>query len=174
LDDSKAGTKLVTLGDMAKGRKKIPTKIKEMQGTLTPGRYLENEMEVTSLAEIPSAPAYLNELGKLEWNTVASELHAKGMLHFVDLALLSAYCNEMATYLEASEILNRDGKVERTYRDDGRVRSSKLKPENKIARDALISALKLATQFGFTPSARASIPQPKLPENSDDEFNFFN
>lgn len=155
-----------------RGRKKKPTKIKELQGTLTPGRYLENEMQVTQVKDIPSAPEYLTELGKLEWQNVTKELHQKDMLHLVDLALLSAYCNEMSTYLEASEIINKQGKVERTYRDDGRLRSSKLKPEVKVARDALQSALKIATQFGFTPSSRASIPQPDIKEQ-DDDFNFF-
>ena len=157
---------------MSRGRKKIPTKIKEMQGTLTKSRVLENEMEVRRVSQIPQAPEYLSELGKLEWNIVTEELSIKNMLHIVDLALLSAYCNEMATYLEASEILNKEGKVERTYRDDGRLRSSKLKPENRIARDSLAAALKIATQFGFTPSSRASIPQPEQKQEQDD-FNFF-
>jgi len=155
-----------------RGRKKIPTKIKEMQGTLTKSRTLENEMQVRHVAQIPDPPAYLTEKGKLEWNTVTEELETKGMLHIVDLALLSAYCNEMATYLEASEVLNTQGKVERTYRDDGRLRSSKLRPENKIARDSLAAALKIATQFGFTPSSRASIPQGDKKETTD-EYNFF-
>ena len=157
---------------MSRGRKKIPTKIKEMQGTLTKSRVLENEMEVRRVSQIPKAPEYLSELGKLEWNIVTEELSIKNMLHIVDLALLSAYCNEISTYLEASEILNKKGKVERTYRDDGRLRSSKLKPENRIARDSLAAALKIATQFGFTPSSRASIPQPDQKETQDD-FNFF-
>jgi len=157
---------------MAKGRKKIPTKIKEMQGTVSKSRILENEMQVSTLSVVPDPPAYLSDLGKLEWTTVATELLSKNMLHIVDVALLSAYCNEMATYIEAISLLNSEGKVERTYRDDGRLRSSKLRPENKIARDALASALKLATQFGFTPSARASIPQPDIQVN-DDDFNFF-
>ena len=143
-----------------------------MQGTLTKSRVLENEMEVRRVSQIPKAPEYLSELGKLEWNIVTEELSIKNMLHIVDLALLSAYCNEISTYLEASEILNKKGKVERTYRDDGRLRSSKLKPENRIARDSLAAALKIATQFGFTPSSRASIPQPDQKETQDD-FNFF-
>lgn len=157
---------------MGRGRKKIPTKIKEMQGTLTPGRYLENEMKATTVNEVPSAPEYLNEKGKTEWTLVATELYNKGMLHLVDVALLSAYCNEMGMYLEAAEVINKEGSVERTYRN-GKPSGSKLKPELKIARDALAAALKLATQFGFTPSARASIPQPDTKESSED-FNFFN
>ena len=157
---------------MGRGRKKIPTKIKEMQGTLTPGRYLENEMQVELVDKVPTPPDYLNEKGKVEWNLVTLELHSKGMLHFVDLDLLSAYCNEMGIYLESSEYLKENGSVERTYRD-GKMYSSKLRPEVKIARDALAAALKLATQFGFTPSSRASIPQPGAKESNDDEYQFF-
>ena len=38
---------------MGKGRKKLPTKIKEMQGTITPSRIIENEMMVDVVTEIP-------------------------------------------------------------------------------------------------------------------------
>ena len=41
-----------------------------------------------------------------------------------------------------------------------------------IANDALDRALKIATQFGFTPSARSSISQPTLIQNNT-EYNFF-
>ena len=153
------------------GRKKKPTQIKKLQGTLTPGRYLENEMQVAAAEEIPSAPVYLNEKAKLEWQIVATELYHKNMLHLVDMSLLSAYCNEIGIYLEASEYINEHGTVERTYRH-GKMYSSKIRPEAKVARDALANAIKLATQFGFTPSSRASIPQPEITED-EDEFKFF-
>jgi P27 family predicted phage terminase small subunit len=158
---------------MGKGRKKIPTAIKKAQGTLVKSRTLENEMQVTQLEFIPEAPDYLGEFAKLEWETVATELAAKHMLHLVDLGLLSAYCNEMGIYLECYEKLNKEGSVERTYDKDGRLRASKTKPEVTIARNALDRALKLAVQFGFTPSARASIPQPEVPGNNNEDYDFF-
>ena len=41
-----------------------------------------------------------------------------------------------------------------------------LNPYQKIAKDALASALKLATQFGLTPVARASISSPTVNNNT--------
>tara|TARA_R110000824_G_scaffold372075_1_gene561915 strand:- start:6209 stop:6685 length:477 start_codon:yes stop_codon:yes gene_type:complete len=157
---------------MGQGRKKIPTAIKAAQGTLVKARTLPNEMEVERIDFIPEAPDYLNEEGKDEWATVAHELQSKQMLHVVDLALLSAYCNEMGIYLKCSKQVNKEGAIERTYDAEGRVRASKMKPEVIMARNSLDRALKLATQFGFTPSSRASIPQPNISKQSDD-FNFF-
>ena len=49
---------------MGKGRKKLPTKIKEMQGTITPSRIIENEMMVDVVTEIPEPPNWLSEIGK--------------------------------------------------------------------------------------------------------------
>ena len=153
------------------GRKKVPTKIKELQGTLAKTRTLANEMQVTSVKEVPAPPSYLSKDGKLEWKIVCTELFNKGMLHLVDMSLLSAYCNEMGSYLEYSAYINEHGAVERTYRN-GKVFGSKLRPEARIARDSLAAALKIATQFGFTPASRASIPQPEIKEE-EDEFKFF-
>jgi P27 family predicted phage terminase small subunit len=158
---------------MGKGRKKIPTAIKKAQGTLVKSRTLENEMQVEQINFIPEPPDYLNEFGRMEWQTVACELLEKQMLHMVDLALLSAYCNEMGIYLECYNKINKEGAIERTYDKDGRLRASKAKPEIAMARNALDRALKIAVQFGFTPSSRASIPQPEINENKAEDYDFF-
>ncbi len=157
---------------MGKGRKKIPTEIKKLQGTLVKSRTLENEMTVEQINFIPEAPDFLNDYGAAEWSTVATELQSKNMLYLVDLSLLAAYCNEMGTYLECMEKVNKEGKIERTFDAEGRVRASKMKPEVILARNCLDRALKLATQFGFTPSSRASIPQPEVNTKTDD-YDFF-
>ena len=39
--------------------------------------------------------------------------------------------------------------------------------------NALQNAMKIATQFGFTPSSRASLSMPDQDEESTDDFNFF-
>jgi len=94
------------------------------------------------------------------------------MLHSVDLGMLSSYCREMGIYFEMVEQL-KAGQVERTYDKDGRLRASKLKPEVKIARDSLDRAIKLAVQFGFTPSSRASIQMPEQNKKVENKYDFF-
>ena len=59
---------------MGKGRKKIPTKLKEMQGTAVPCRTLDNEMQVDKVNKIPEPPAWLSEIGKQEWVKVTNQL----------------------------------------------------------------------------------------------------
>lgn len=155
-----------------KGRKKIPTALKKMKGTDRKDRELENEMIVSHVISMPDPPLFLNEFGAAEWHKVTNELANLSMLHSVDLGMLSSYCREMGIYFEMVEEL-KAGQVERTYDKDGRLRASKLKPEVKIARDSLDRAIKLAVQFGFTPSSRASIQMPEQKKKVENKYDFF-
>tara|TARA_R110000824_G_scaffold119224_1_gene273199 strand:+ start:2058 stop:2534 length:477 start_codon:yes stop_codon:yes gene_type:complete len=157
---------------MGQGRKRKPTKIKELQGTLKGERVLENEMQVSLVSQIPFAPDWLTEIGVEEWNNVCSELHGKGMLHQIDLRLIEAYCNAMALHIETEILLREKGRIQVFKNPDGTVKHTQAIPYQKIANDALDRALKLATQFGLTPSARTSIQQPTLIQQNN-EYNFF-
>lgn len=157
---------------MGKGRKRTPTKIKELQGTLKAERVLENEMQVSLVSEIPFAPEWLTEIGSQEWNNVCSELHGKGMLHHIDLRLIEAYCNAMALHIETEMMLRDKGRIQVFKNPDGTIKHTQSVPFQKIANDALDRALKLATQFGLTPSARTTIQQPTLIQQNN-EYNFF-
>ena len=143
-----------------KGRPPKPTRLKQMAGTDQPCRIMPNEMEVSRLLNIPDPPMQLSELGLREWDNITNELHAKQMLHLVDLALVAAYCNEMALYIESEKILLK-GRIDEFYNDEGALIRRQAKPEQKIAKDALAAALKIAAQFGLTPSARTRISMPK-------------
>ena len=143
-----------------KGRPPKPTRLKQMAGTDQPCRIMPNEMEVSRLLNIPDPPMALSELGLREWDNITNELHGKQMLHLVDLALVAAYCNEMALYIESEKILFK-GRIDEFYNDEGVLLKRTAKPEQKIAKDALAAALKLAAQFGLTPSARTRISMPQ-------------
>ena len=157
---------------MARGRKKLPTKIKELQGTLKTERVIENEMTVALVPEIPNPPEWLTEIGKEEWLKVCGELFHKRMLHQIDLRLIEAYCNAMALHIETEMMLREKGRIQVFKNEDGSIKHTQSVPFQKIANDALDRALKLATQFGFTPSARTSIQQPTLIQQNN-EYNFF-
>jgi len=155
-----------------KGRKKIPTKVKELKGTLEKSRLVNNEMETTQVIKMPEAPTFLNEHGAAEWHLVTNELANIKMLHLTDLSILSAYCNEMGIYHEVAKRLG-GNYTERTYDKDGKLRASKIAPDYKIMQNALQNAIKIATQFGFTPSSRSSLSMPNQEEEQTDDFNFF-
>jgi len=114
----------------------------------------------------------LSKTGKEQWVLVTNELFTLGMLYNVDLALVEAYCNSIALHLETEKILHETGRIQ-IYRDeDGRIKHSQIVPLVTVSKQALSDAIKLATQFGFTPSARTKISAERPLENKD-EYNFF-
>ena len=146
---------------MGKGRPPKPTRLKQMAGTDQPCRIIPNEMEVSLLANIPEAPMPLNEYGQREYEIVCAELYSKKMLHLVDLSLVTAYANEMGLYVEMEQKLKTQGRIDEFYNDENQLTKRQAKPEQRIANDALAKALKIACQFGLTPSCRTRISMPE-------------
>jgi len=151
---------------MGKGRKKLPTAMKEMQGTLEKSRVLENEMQVDLVSHLPEAPELLSTIGVEEWYKVTSQLFNLKMLHYIDLRLIESYCNEMALYIECESELRKNGRVDIFKNTNGDIIRSQAKPYVKMKNDALNNALKLAAQFGLTPVARANISAPVTTNNT--------
>tara|TARA_R100000656_G_scaffold81756_1_gene59802 strand:+ start:1220 stop:1696 length:477 start_codon:yes stop_codon:yes gene_type:complete len=157
---------------MTKGRKRKPTRVKELQGTLRPGRVVKNEMQVALVEELPAPAEWLSTIAKEEWNKVCSELFNKKMLHQIDLRLIEAYCNAIALHIETEIMLREKGRIAVYKNEDGSLKHAQAVPFQKIANEALERALRLATQFGITPSSRTSISQPTYIQNNN-AFNFF-
>ena len=157
---------------MGKGRKKIPTKLKKMQGTERNCRVLENEMEVDLVSKLPQAPEWLSEIGKKEWNKVTNQLFNLEMLYSVDLKLIEAYCNEISLYIECEIKLRKENRIDEFQNSQGDLLRRQASPLLKIKNDALNNSLKLATQFGLTPVARASISAP-VTNNNTQINNYF-
>lgn len=157
---------------MSRGRKKLPTEIKERRGTLKKERELDNQMEVQKVSVPPEAPLWLSDIAKEEWKKVCNELYNKQMLHHVDLRLIEAYCNAIALHIETEILLREKGRVQVFKNEDGSIKYAQSVPYQKIANDALDKALKIATQFGFTPSSRTNIQQPTYIQQNN-EYNFF-
>ena len=157
---------------MGQGRKKTPTVIKKMQGTARADRILENEMLVDLLHDLPDAPDLLSTIGAEEWYKVTSQLLNLKMLHTVDLRMIEAYCNEMSLYIECEIDLRKNGRIDIFKNSNGDIIRTQAKPFVKIKNDALNNALKLACQFGLTPSARSNISAP-LTTNNTQINNYF-
>ena len=143
-----------------------------MQGTTEKSREVENEMQVELCSSLPDAPDLLSEIGKGEWVKVTQQLYNLQMLHSVDLRLVEAYCNEISLYIETEQMLRDKGRIQVFKNSDGSLKHAQAVPYQKIAKDALNMALKLATQFGLTPVARASISAPTVNNNTQIN-NFF-
>jgi P27 family predicted phage terminase small subunit len=117
-------------------------------------------MQPSQLASIPAAPEELNQRGQQAWYVAVGELQKLGMLHAVDLPLLQAYCREVQRMHEADYYVRTQGTVLKAKNKGGSEYYLK-NPWLGIYNDALGQANRLATQFGFTPSARTRITAPK-------------
>tara|TARA_Y100001973_G_scaffold85962_1_gene128485 strand:- start:938 stop:1414 length:477 start_codon:yes stop_codon:yes gene_type:complete len=157
---------------MKAGRKRIPTKIKELQGTVEKSRLTKNEMQAELCQSIPPTPQWLSEIGAKEWLNVTTELFNKQMLYKVDLPLISAYANKMALHIETEMMLRDKGRIQVFKNDDGSIKYMQQVPYQSISDRALEQALKLASHFGLTPSSRTTIAQPNVVTNNT-QYNFF-
>ena len=82
------------------------------------------------------------------------------------------FMDAMALHIETEMMLREKGRIQVFKNPDGTIKHTQAIPYQKIANDALDRALKLATQFGLTPSSRTSIQQPNLIQQNN-EYNFF-
>ena len=151
---------------MGKGRKKTPTVLKEMQGTVRADRVLENEMIVDLVSELPEAPELLSTIGIAEWYKITSQLFHLKMLHTVDLRIIESYCNEIALYIECETDLRKNGRVDIFKNSNGDIIRSQAKPQVKMKNDALANALRIASLFGISPVSRANISAPTVSNNT--------
>tara|TARA_B100000519_G_C13913127_1_gene283123 strand:+ start:61 stop:531 length:471 start_codon:yes stop_codon:yes gene_type:complete len=154
------------------GRKKVPTRMKELRGTTRKDRLVKNEMQVSLISEIPDPPQWLSDLGKIEWQKVCNELHGKQMLHHIDIRLIEAYANAMSLHIETEMMLREKGRIQIYKNPDGTIKHAQSVPYQKIANDALDRAFKIAKEFGLTPSARSNISQPQI-NIQHNQHNYF-
>lgn len=148
-----------------RGRKPIPTAIKEMKGTIEKSRILANEMTVTINNDIPKAPEELNEEAVKIWNEVCRELKNNGLLAVVDLGLVQAYCAELSQYKEALRQIDKTGPL--VISPSGYPMVS---PWQTIRRQSLKAAMDLGQLFGVTPSARTRIGSNTKPTSKLDQL----
>lgn len=140
-----------------------PTKLKLIKGTLRKGR-MKNE--ATPENAIPPIPEQLSGEAKAEWNRISEELMKLGLLSRVDRAALAGYCEAWADWLDATDRVNRFGKVIKTgektvQKLDGSIeRSGGNMIENpyfSVKKRSAELMHKFLTEFGMTPASRSRI-----------------
>ena len=115
------------------GRNRKPTALKILQGN--PGRRpLKPDNEPQPTPAIPSCPDELSDLAKREWNRVAVELHALGVVSEIDRAALAAYASAYGSFIECEAMMRRTSSFIVIRDDEGR--PIDLKPSGLVrARD---------------------------------------
>lgn len=155
-----------------RGRKKLPTEIKQLKGTLRADREIKDAMNPTKIIDLPYPPEYLNEDAKKEWYVIIKEYHKLGMISKLDLGILGLYCNEISIYIEMTNKLRDKDRVMVFKNPDGSIKYASQVPYQKIANDALAKALKIASEFGLTPSSRTKISTGQITDNEDPFLEF--
>jgi P27 family predicted phage terminase small subunit len=150
----------------------VPTHIKKLRGTDRPDRKAANPLTPEVMQDVPMAPAELPKKGQEVWYTCAMELKKYNALHKVDLEMLTAYCFQVSTMHEAMFHIKKHGKIMK-LKNKAKQEYYQTNPWIGIYNNALTYANKLATQFGFTPSARTKISIGKPVEEKKNPFDGF-
>ena len=151
---------------MNTGRPPKPTAIKALQGTDRRDRSLHGEVKPAHVT-MPTPPEWLSEYGQDEWYIQTGELEALKLLSQMDLSMLAIYCQQVGIYRQAHNEMVGETLVVET--PNGAYQPNALLG---IANKAADLALKIAGQFGFTPSARTRLgnPQPMQKDQFDELY----
>lgn len=148
-----------------RGPRPIPTKVKKLRGTYQPCRAAKNEF--TPPAVVPSRPAWLDDEARLEWDRVVPQLADHRLLSDVDRAALADYCTAHSVAVKAAMEVNKKGLVIKSPF------GPKENPAIRIAEKARAQALRIAIEFGLTPSSRSRISTPAPKEKEEDKTEDF-
>ena len=154
---------------MTKGRRPIPTAQKRLRSARKPSKK-DVEHEPKPALGIPRPPKNLDAVAVREWQRVTKELVTAGMLAYIDRAALAAYCQAWSRWEAAQAAVAVIAKQAPLL--GGMVIQSrgilKQNPAVQIMKDAEISILRFAIEFGMTPASRSRM-HVHLPRPGDDE-----
>ncbi len=161
---------------MPAGRPPKPSQLKQLEGN-PGGRTLPDEP--TPEVEIPDCPDHLAPAAVAEWNRISRELHALGLIAKMDRAVLAAYCQAYARWVEAECKIKEDGSIVKSPNG-----YPMMSPWLVIANKALEQMHKFAIEFGLTPAARSRVsrliggqlplfPAPGDASSQEDAFGQF-
>lgn len=144
-----------------RGRKPVPTHIKAITGN--PGKRPLNAREplpeIIAPDDLPAPPAELSERARAEWQRLARQLATLRILTELDIGALAAYCAAYGLWAEAIEAINTYGSMVKS--PTGFPMQS---PYVAIANRQAEIMLRISSEFGFTPAARARIVTRTEPE----------
>lgn len=133
-----------------RGPQPKPTRLKILAGETRPSviNYAEPIPEGGAL----TAPSEMRGEARAYWEQVVAALGKTGVLTSADRHVLRLYCEAMARYVEAEEMLSKTGPLIKG-RDGNLVKN----PLHQIVRDNADAVKKYARELGLTPAARTGL-----------------
>jgi P27 family predicted phage terminase small subunit len=135
---------------MTTGRRPRPTAIKELAGN--PGKRPLNRREPKPQTRLPTAPAWLQGEARAEYYRAGRLLVRLRVMTDADRTALLAYAQMFGRWMEADEQVRRGGMIIKS--PNGYPMQN---PYASIADRARRECVKLAGEFGMTPSSRSRI-----------------
>lgn len=170
------------------GHKPKPTAIKRLEGNRSKKPLPVNEPKPDLGNEEPGPPEWLSEVAKAEWRRLARQLWLNGLLGREDVQAFAAYCDHFANAMRYRGILDQQRidearvlRAQATWDAFAGAKGERPEPEtaahasmirttngnwvqNPIVGMANVSTremMKIATEFGLTPSSRSRIDVPR-------------
>jgi P27 family predicted phage terminase small subunit len=164
---------------MAKGRRPLPSIIKNLRGN--PGKRQVNANEPELQPGDPTMPAGLSEAAQTEWREIIGVLRTMGVLTPADGKALAAYCYAFDVWMQANESVKKHGvlieepimgRVGTPEQNEVIDHKTKKNPAVAIANEALKTMKSFLVEFGMTPSSRSKlhVEKPKAVDPADAYF----
>jgi P27 family predicted phage terminase small subunit len=109
----------------------------------------------------PTCPQHVQGEARREWNRIAKDLHAAGLLTKIDKAALATYCVAWGRWVDAENQLRKHGPIVKA-----RTGFPIQNPWCAIANKAMQQMQKAMTELGMTPSSRTRI-HVETPDSED-------
>jgi P27 family predicted phage terminase small subunit len=145
---------------MPSGRKPAPAILKELHGN--PGKRALPIDEPEGVGDLWSPPSYMDDEQRDQWHYAVD--HAPpGLLTGTDRDILAAWCNACVEYARAVVEVRKIGQVVKT-KDGNAIQNPFLGIMNRQA----TLMVKLGSELGFSPAARASLGSraPEFPHDA--------
>ena len=133
--------------------RKLPTELKEQQGTLEKSRLNPNEVTYSRCEGVPDPPESLDRFGEAVWYVSAGELYDRGLLFKTDLPGLENYC--------VAASIARMAAIEIHKGQEGSVRT-RINNWFRVWKDSAMVMDKIGSNFGFSPVDKSNISIPAV------------
>ena len=131
-----------------------PSRLKLLEGTHRKDRANPDEPTPETLAPGSPPPAWLSPRGREAWSDLLPLVQSMQIATSVDPAAFAMLCDALAEYIDAREVVIREGA---TYWTKGKVEMLRSRPEVTIASEAWRRAKMMLTEFGLTPASRSKV-----------------
>lgn len=169
-----------------RGQKPKPTAIKKLEGNRSRVPLPQNEPQPLIGAETPTAPDWLDETARGEWERLSRQLWLNGILGLEDWTAFAGYCESFSDWMRYNAMMAAE---ERRLRETGGARAKLdaalgfasahdaktatmghvemvagkpiISPLLALRNKARLDCLKFATEFGLSPSSRSRVNVPR-------------